>query len=687
MSTFNVHGGHNFKVPGASGCFSETTEDRNVKNKVIALLRAEGHTVYDCTDEDGTTQSKNLANIVALQNRHAVDLDISIHFNASNGQGHGTEVLQYSSKTQNYSKRIVDNIAALGFRNRGVKDGSKLYVLRKSKSRAILIECCFCDNAEDAKIYNADKMASAIVSGILNKNVQISDSSKPAQSNTSSEQMYRVRKSWGDVKSQIGAYRNLDNAKAECPAGYTVYDKNGNAVYCPSSTINNTNSQMYRIRKSWNDAKSQIGAYRSLDNAKAECKEGYTVYDSNGNAVYSIPKKVQPVAEQMYRVRKSWGDAKSQIGAYKNLDNAKAECPAGYTVYDKNGNAVYCPSSTINNTNSQMYRIRKSWGDAKSQIGAYRNLDNAKAECPNGYTVYDKDGNAVYTKSVASQPTTTDQMYRVRKSWSDAKSQIGAYRNLDNAKAECKEGYTVYDKDGNAVYFNIKDNNSNTSATTETKPSNTPAKVPEAVDVNGLKDMSQDAFIQYIGNLAKADKNGILPSITIAQAILESGWGSSELCRKANNLFGMKKSLSGNNWGSEWDGKIYTVKTKEEEDGKIIEILADFRSYNSVAESVKDHNKYLANAKNGNKLRYNGMINCKDYKTAAKLLLSGGYATDSKYPDKLCNIIERYSLDAFDYAGDTTEIENENKELKSALSVILGLLEKIIEIIKNVLKK
>ena len=631
MSTFNVHGGHNFKVPGASGCFSETTEDRNVKNKVIALLRAEGHTVYDCTDEDGTTQSKNLANIVALQNRHAVDLDISIHFNASNGQGHGTEVLQYSSKTQNYSKRIVDNIAALGFRNRGVKDGSKLYVLRKSKSRAILIECCFCDNAEDAKIYNADKMASAIVSGILNKNVQISDSSKPAQSNTSSEQMYRVRKSWGDVKSQIGAYRNLDNAKAECPAGYTVYDKNGNAVYCPSSTINNTNSQMYRIRKSWNDAKSQIGAYRSLDNAKSECKEGYTVYDSNGNAVYSIPKKVQPVAEQMYRVRKSWGDAKSQIGAYKNLDNAKAECPAGYTVYDK-------------------------------------------------------DGNAVYTKSVASQPTTTDQMYRIRKSWSDAKSQIGAYRNLDNAKAECKEGYTVYDKDGNAVYFNIKDN-SNTSATTETKPSNTPAKVPEAVDVNGLKDMSQDAFIQYIGNLAKADKNGILPSITIAQAILESGWGSSELCRKANNLFGMKKSLSGNNWGSEWDGKIYTVKTKEEEDGKIIEILADFRSYNSVAESVKDHNKYLANAKNGNKLRYNGMINCKDYKTAAKLLLSGGYATDSKYPDKLCNIIERYSLDAFDYAGDTTEIENENKELKSALSVILGLLEKIIEIIKNVLKK
>ena len=628
MSTFNVHGGHNFKVQGASGCFSETIEDRNVKNKVIALLRAEGHTVYDCTDENGTTQSKNLANIVALQNQHTVDLDISIHFNASNGQGHGTEVLQYSSKTQSYSERIVNNIAALGFKNRGVKDGKKLYVLRKSKNKAILIECCFCDNAEDAKIYNADKMASAIVSGILNKNVEISDSSPAPTTNTTSAQLYRVRKSWGDAKSQLGAYKSLDNAKKECPNGYTVYDSNGNAVYSPSSSISNTNSQLYRVRKSWNDAKSQTGAYKSLDNAKAECAEGYTVYDSNGNAVYSNPIKNVTQSDNLYRVRKSWGDVKSQTGAYKSLDNAKAECGDGYTVYDSNGNAVYTKSSTTNPVSDQLYRVRKSWSDAKSQLGAYKNLDNAKAECPNGYTVYDSNGNA--------------------------------------------------------VYFNIQDNKPNN---TTIDNSSVPTKAPEAVDVNNLKDMTHDAFIQYIGNLAKADKNGILPSITIAQAILESSWGTSELSTKANNLFGMKKSLSGNNWGSEWDGKIYAVKTKEEENGNIIEILADFRSYNSIAESVKDHNKYLANAKNGNKLRYNGMIGAKDYKTAAQLLVSGGYATDSKYADKLCNIIEKYNLDTFDYVGDSTELENENKELKGTLNIILELLEKISQIIKSALKK
>ena len=65
MAVYNVHGGHNAKVPGASKYLNEVTEDRKVKERVIALLRQQGHTVYDCTDDAGTPQSKNLANIVA----------------------------------------------------------------------------------------------------------------------------------------------------------------------------------------------------------------------------------------------------------------------------------------------------------------------------------------------------------------------------------------------------------------------------------------------------------------------------------------------------------------------------------------------------------------------------------------------------------------------------------------------
>ena len=179
MSTYNIHAGHNFKVPGASGIFSETEEDRKVKDAVISKLRQLGHTVYDTTDNDGATQSQNLKNIVANCNSHSVDLDISIHFNAYNGQAHGTEVLLFGNgRHRDIGQRIVNEISALGFTNRGIKDGSNLYVVKYTNALAILIECCFCDNAEDAKLYNAESMANAIVRGITGQTAQSTQPTK-----------------------------------------------------------------------------------------------------------------------------------------------------------------------------------------------------------------------------------------------------------------------------------------------------------------------------------------------------------------------------------------------------------------------------------------------------------------------------------------------------------------------------
>ena len=92
MAKYNVHGGHNKIVPGASGYLNEVAEDRKVKNTIIKYLKAQGHTVYDCTDDSGNTQSKNLSNIVRKCNAHGgITLDISVHLNA--GGGTGTEVL------------------------------------------------------------------------------------------------------------------------------------------------------------------------------------------------------------------------------------------------------------------------------------------------------------------------------------------------------------------------------------------------------------------------------------------------------------------------------------------------------------------------------------------------------------------------------------------------------------------
>lgn len=172
----NVHAGHNpdgMVACGAIGLIRESTEARAVKDRVIAQLAAMGHMVCDCTCNNGADQNDVLKKIVAVCNAQETDLDISIHFNAgaqSEADGHttGTEVYVYStsSAATAYAQRVVDSIATLGFRNRGVKERQSLYVLRHTRAPAMLIECCFVDDPEDVALYNADRMAAAIVAGI-----------------------------------------------------------------------------------------------------------------------------------------------------------------------------------------------------------------------------------------------------------------------------------------------------------------------------------------------------------------------------------------------------------------------------------------------------------------------------------------------------------------------------------------
>ena len=170
MGVYNVHGGHNFIVPGAKGLLDETAEDRKVTARVISALRAAGHTVYDCTDDSGRTQGQNLANIVAKCNAHQVDLNISNHLNA--GGGTGVEVWCYDEKTKDIAVAICASVSsALGIPNRGVKYSKNLYVLRKTAGSAILVECCFVDNQNDASHWNADKCGDAIASAIAGKTV------------------------------------------------------------------------------------------------------------------------------------------------------------------------------------------------------------------------------------------------------------------------------------------------------------------------------------------------------------------------------------------------------------------------------------------------------------------------------------------------------------------------------------
>lgn len=185
--------------------------------------------------------------------------------------------------------------------------------------------------------------------------------------------------------------------------------------------------------------------------------------------------------------------------------------------------------------------------------------------------------------------------------------------------------------------------------------------IPSGMQAREFQNLTEVQAIAKVGPLFTTDqkKSGILASVSMAQFILESGYGKSELAQGANNCFGMKKSLSGNTWGgSTWDGNsVYTKKTQEQRaDGSYVSITADFRRYGCVEDSIADHSAYLLGAKNGGKLRYEGLKGCTDYKKAVQIIKDGGYATSLTYVDKLCSIIERWKLIQYDVAGEASDV-------------------------------
>lgn len=126
----------------------------------------------------------------------------------------------------------------------------------------------------------------------------------------------------------------------------------------------------------------------------------------------------------------------------------------------------------------------------------------------------------------------------------------------------------------------------------------------------------------------------VLPSISLAQAALESAWGKSELATKGNNLFGIK----GN-----YNGDSITIKTSEFINGEWVKVDAKFKKYPSWNESIEDHGTFFTSGE-WRKTNYKAVIGETDYKKAAKALQSSGYATDPTYADKLIKLIEEYKL-------------------------------------------
>lgn len=142
-----------------------------------------------------------------------------------------------------------------------------------------------------------------------------------------------------------------------------------------------------------------------------------------------------------------------------------------------------------------------------------------------------------------------------------------------------------------------------------------------------------DNYINEYKNIAisEMEQFGIPASITLAQGILESGAGTAELAREANNHFGIKCHSS-------WTGeRMYHDDDEKQE---------CFRKYNNAAESFHDHSKFLSERE-----RYKSLFELKkdDYKGWAKGLKAAGYATDPHYADRIIELIEKYDLSQYDH--------------------------------------
>lgn len=238
--------GHGINTQGKRSPIGE--REWSFNNKVVVafeseLKKYEGVSLLRTDDRTGKTDV-SLTTRTSKANSWKANIYISFHHNANTGvwgSWTGVETFHHSNSVN--GKKLAQAVhpalvKAYGLRDRGLKT-SNLHITRETNMPSILIEGGFMDSNIDIKKLRDDNVLKNVGVAIAQAVAKYAGLKKKAtSSNNTTSNLYRVRKSWADAKSQIGAFTVLNSAKelADKNTGYKVYDNNGKLVYTPSKT-------------------------------------------------------------------------------------------------------------------------------------------------------------------------------------------------------------------------------------------------------------------------------------------------------------------------------------------------------------------------------------------------------------------------------------------------------------------
>ena len=160
--------------------------------------------------------------------------------------------------------------------------------------------------------------------------------------------------------------------------------------------------------------------------------------------------------------------------------------------------------------------------------------------------------------------------------------------------------------------------------------------------------MNKQDFIDMIAPIAieqaKKHNGKLFASVCIAQAIQESGWGTSAKMVNANALYGVKVGKSAWRFGSAWKGGAYKSKTTEYYDGVNATKIKDwFRQYDNIVDATEDYMDLLCTAS-----RYKKCLNCDTPEESIREIVVGGYATGPQYAEHIIDLINKNNLKKYD---------------------------------------